>query len=192
MTDWADDIWVFAYGSLMWQPGFDFVDTQPALLRGYHRAFCIYSHHYRGTPERPGLVLGLDKGGSCRGLAFRIAGARAEETLAYLDARELISWVYRRRRLSLRLPGRHIVAYGYVADPTHTQYAGRLPLEEAAAIIGQSRGATGANRDYLEATVCHLREMGIRDSTLHRMLDRLDEARGRIAPRPRGAGSRPE
>ena len=119
--------WVFAYGSLMWNPGFAYTDRQPAMLDGFHRAFCIYSHHYRGTPAKPGLVLGLDKGGSCRGIALRFAPDTRDAVVAYLNERELIGYAYRPAIVTATLEaGQPVAAYTFVTDPTHPQYAGDL------------------------------------------------------------------
>ncbi len=161
------DFWVFGYGSLMWRPGFAHVETARAHLRGYRRALCIRSHTHRGTPERPGLVLGLDRGGSCLGLAFRVPGELADEVLPYLRARELISHVYFEKRLPVRLnDGRLVEALTYVADRRHRQYAGALLAAEAAEIVAGAWGQSGANVDYVVSTVDHLRKMGIRDHGL--------------------------
>ncbi|MBI4184860.1 MAG: gamma-glutamylcyclotransferase [Proteobacteria bacterium] len=173
----------------MWRPGFAFVEARPALLRGYHRAFCVYSLHYRGTPARPGLVLGLDRGGACRGIAFRVAAGRAAETLAYVDRREQITTVYERRLVPVRLAAATVRAYTYVADRGHPQYAGKLSEDEVAAIIGASAGVAGTNRAYLESTVAHLDAMGVRETTLHRLLARLRRPGAETPPRARGAGS---
>ena len=91
----ADDLWVFGYGSLIWRPGFDFLERVPARLIGAHRALCVFSHVHRGTPGRPGLVLGLDFGGACRGVAYRVAAKKRADTIAYLRAREQATNVYR-------------------------------------------------------------------------------------------------
>src|SRR3546814_18492414 len=123
----------------MWNPGFDFLEKRPALLRGYHRAFCIYSEHYRGTRERPGLVLGLDRGGSCRGIAFRVAQAAAREVLGYLWDREMVTSVYAPRTVALWVGGRRIGAEAFVVAREHAQYAGRLDDAPAARIkIGRA------------------------------------------------------
>jgi len=121
--------WIFGYGSLMWDPGFAFVERHAALLHGYHRAFCIYSHRYRGTSDRPGLVLGLQPGGSCRGIAYRIEDSKREEVFTYLHEREMSNYVYEQRPMPVRLAdGRHIDAYAHVMVRDHPQYTGRLPL----------------------------------------------------------------
>ncbi|MFQ5954693.1 MAG: gamma-glutamylcyclotransferase [Kiloniellales bacterium] len=166
----GQDAWVFGYGSLMWDPGFAHEEVQPALLYAYHRAFCIYSHRYRGTPERPGLVLGLDCGGSCRGRAYRVAGDRAAETLEYLWDREMVSGVYLPRRVSVRLARGRVECWTFVADRNHVQYAGALGLEEQVGLILQGCGDNGRCRDYLANTVRHLDELGIEDGPLHRLM----------------------
>jgi cation transport protein ChaC len=171
-----DDIWVFANGSLMWTPGFEYLEMRPALLRGYHRSFCIYSHYAWGTRERPGLVLGLLPGGSCRGRALRVAADRREAVLAYLDDRE--SAAYRRKLLSVAMPGGAAAAHTYVANREHEQYAGRLPLERAASLIRHGVGHRGSSRAYLQNTVRHLDESGIRDGALHTLLAAVEAAGG--------------
>ena len=173
MTQQAD-LWVFGYGSLMWRPGFAFEERRTGAVHGYHRALCIYSHVHRGTPERPGLVLGLDRGGACRGVAYRVAGALAQETIAYLRAREQATMVYAETRLSVRLAdGRHVEALTYVADRSHRQYAGRLTRGELLAFVTQGRGVSGENPDYVRNTHEHLAEIGIRDETLAWLAARL-------------------
>lgn len=163
------EVWVFAYGSLMWDPGFAYLEAAPALLRGYHRAFCIYSFVYRGTEARPGLVLGLDRGGACRGMAYRIAAAKRAGVLDYLDAREKVTEVYVRRTVPITVGGLKVKAETYLADREHYQYAGKQTLKDAAALIAQGTGVGGSNRDYLESTVNHLDALGITDGPLHRL-----------------------
>lgn len=163
----GDDFWVFGYGSLMWRPGFDFVDRRPALVRGYHRSLCIYSHVHRGTPERPGLVLGLDRGGACQGSAFQVAGDRRDEVLAYLRAREQATSVYLEVWLPVRLDdGRNVQAVAYVVDATHPQYAGRLEPPDLLRYVRQGHGVSGANVDYVQATHEHLMAAGVHDPVL--------------------------
>jgi cation transport protein ChaC len=165
-------LYVFGYGSLIWRPGFAHVAAHPALLRGFHRRFCIWSRHYRGSPEAPGLVLGLDRGGACRGVAFSVPGREAAAVLGYLDARENIGdeVVYARRRLPVRLldSGRMVQAVAYVVDRAAGQYC-RPAAEEAARAIARGIGQAGANRDYLLNTLAHLRAMGVRDAGLDRI-----------------------
>jgi cation transport protein ChaC len=178
----SQDLWVFAYGSLMWNPGFEHVERQPALLRGYHRAFCIYSISYRGTPDCPGLVLGLDRGGACRGIAYRVPETFRVATMTYLDAREMTYFVYVPKTLPVTLDdGRRIFAHTYVADPNHERYAGKLRLDELVPFVLQGYGERGACADYLENTVLHLDELGIRDGLLHDLLERVQERRGTLS-----------
>ena len=182
--------WVFGYGSLMWRPGFAFAESAPARLAGAHRALCVYSWVHRGTRDRPGLVLGLDQGGSCRGVAFRIEPAEAEATLAYLRARELVTGVYREvwRPVRLERPGAPTVtALCYLVDRGHAQYAGALPRERQLELVRDSAGVSGANRDYVLSTAAHLRELGLRDETLFWLAARL----GRPEPGPLGEALEP-
>ncbi len=172
----GEDFWVFAYGSLMWRPGFEFLDRQPALLRGYHRAFCVISHHYRGTAEKPGLVLGLDRGGACRGRAFRVAAAEADHVIGYLHNREMITGVYDPRWLTVETPLGICRAAAFVVDRNHEQYAGKLSARQTADYIAQGVGVMGTNLDYLRSTVAHLDELGIGDGALHRLLRIVEEA----------------
>ena len=169
-----DDFWVFGYGSLMWRPGFAHVETRKARLNGYRRALCISSHVHRGTPDRPGLVLGLDRGGSCLGLAFRVPGDLHDEVMAYLRERELVTNVYLERTLRVRLEtGETADAVAYVVDRAHVQYAGSLDVGDAARRVSGSVGQSGANEDYVLSTVEHLRALGIRDRWLEDVAARL-------------------
>lgn len=173
------DFWVFAYGSLIWKPGFAYQEMIPATLFGWHRALCILSTHYRGCPDAPGLVLGLDRGGSCRGVAYRVAAAEALSVRRYLDERELITDVYIPRFLDLRLAdGRRIPAYVYTARRGHRQYAGRLPLDEVCRLVRRGIGHAGSSRDYLAATVSHLDAIGLADTGLRRLLALVDDHAG--------------
>ena len=158
----------------MWRPGFTFERKVEARLYGYHRAFCVYSHVHRGTPQRPGLVLGLDRGGSCRGMAFAVADENWGETLEYLRAREQATAVYLDREVQLDLEGgERISATTYLVDRAHHQYAGKLSLEEQLRLVRQGVGQSGANPEYVVNTVSHLEEMGVRDGPLHKLLQRL-------------------
>jgi cation transport protein ChaC len=173
----AGDLWVFGYGSLMWRPGFDFVERVDARLLGAHRSLCVYSFVHRGTPERPGLVLGLDRGGACRGVAFRIAAAKRAETVSYLRAREQVTMVYREFVRQVRLkthPEEHAVsALCYMVDRSHPQYAGRLGLEQQLHLVRQGHGQSGHNRDYVLQTVAALEALGYRETELHQLAERL-------------------
>jgi glutathione-specific gamma-glutamylcyclotransferase len=166
----AGDLWVFGYGSLMWDPCFPYVRWAPALIYGYHRALCISSNRWRGTPERPGLVLGLDRGGACRGIAFLVARADVEPALDALWAREMVRRVYRPRLLHARLPDEDIRALAFIADAKHAAYAGRLSIEETAQRVAICCGARGPNLVYLARTIEHLSELGVHDHHLARVL----------------------
>jgi len=165
----ANDLWVFGYGSLMWRPGFDFLEMHRARLYGYHRAFCVYSWVHRGTRERPGLVLGLDRGGSCVGRLFRVPAAEAEAVIRYLDEREMVTGVYVPIEGRVRFGGHEVRARTYIADRGHAQYAGKLPVETQAQLVDGAVGQSGVNRDYVLNTVAHLKTMGIVDGPLHRL-----------------------
>jgi cation transport protein ChaC len=172
----AEDLWVFGYGSLMWRPGFAYLERIEARLIGAHRALCVYSFVHRGTPERPGLVLGLDHGGTCRGIAYRVAAAERARTIAYLRAREQATSVYLERVRSIWLksePTRRVPALCYIADRGHVQYAGRLTLEQQLHHVRQGHGQSGANRDYVIETVASLEELGYRETELHLLAARL-------------------
>ncbi|MCL7998700.1 gamma-glutamylcyclotransferase [Brucella sp. 21LCYQ03] len=167
-----NDFWVFGYGSLMWRPGFAHVETMRAHLHGYRRSLCIYSHVHRGTPDHPGLVLGLDTGGSCLGIAFRVPADMTDEVMVYLREREMSNNVYHEKWLGLRLAdGRDVKAVTYIADRRHSQYAGSLKAEDAAAIVASARGDSGANIDYVSNTLEHLRNMRVRDHALEHVND---------------------
>ena len=183
----AEDLWVFGYGSLMWRPDFPFLERVEARLIGAHRALCVYSFVHRGTPERPGLVLGLDHGGTCRGIAYRVPAAERDKTVDYLRAREQVTSVYREcmRPIWLKgLPERRVQALVYMVDRGHVQYAGRLSLEQQLHHVRQGHGRSGANRDYVIATVAALEQLGYRETELHLLAERLKgvhEAHGAIA-----------
>lgn len=168
-------IWVFGYGSLIWEPGFAYASRQIARLDGYERSFCMRSIHHRGTPEAPGLVLALDRGaGGCQGVAFEIPARIAEESLEYLRARELISAAYLEERCMIALQDGDLVeAVTYVIDRDHGQYCGGLPLEAQAQIIARAVGGRGPNASYLFNTATHLAELGLRDAQLDWLATRV-------------------
>jgi len=171
-----EDLWVFAYGSLMWRPDFPFVERVEARLVGAHRALCVYSFVHRGTAERPGLVLGLDHGGTCRGIAYRVSAGDRADAVAYLRKREQVTSVYRevirpiwlQRKREQRVPG-----LCYMVDRGHPQYAGRLSLEQQLHHVRQGHGISGANRDYVTATVAALEQLGYRETELHLLAQML-------------------
>jgi cation transport protein ChaC len=191
--DHADeDLWVFGYGSLMWRPGFVYKERVPARLVGLHRALCVYSFVHRGTAEKPGLVLGLDRGGTCRGIAYQVDKTLRAETLAYLRTREQVTHVYREimRPVTLAAAARdrtlggasdpgldaseaRVPALVYVVDRSHPQYAGRLDLAEQLHLVRQGHGHSGANRDYVLETIKEIEAQGCFDAKLHRLAELL-------------------
>lgn len=185
----AKPLWVFAYGSLMWNPGFATPETRAARLHGWHRAFCIYSEHYRGTPKKPGLILGLLPGGACRGLAHRLPRERYEKVRKYLWTREIDNdGVYEETIRPIHLEdGGTVDALVYLADRAHRQFAGKLPAARAVQLIRQGYGATGSNLDYVLNTVAHLGELGLRDRSLEELARRASSA---ARPRSRTPTSR--
>jgi cation transport protein ChaC len=170
----AGPVWVFGYGSLMWKPGFATPETKPARLQGWHRALCIYSEHYRGTPNKPGLILGLLPGGSCRGLAHRLPRAGYAAVRRYLWTREIDNdGVYEEAIRPVHLAdGRVVSALVYLADRRHRQFAGKLAAATAVKLVRQGRGATGSNLAYVRNTVAHLRELGLQDRALEALAGR--------------------
>ncbi len=165
-----ESFWVFGYGSLIWRPGFDFLVSQPARLYGAHRALCIYSHHYRGTPQKPGLVFGLVPGGSCNGMAFEIGVANRDRVLNYLREREQVTSVYFEVERWVRLNcGKKVLATSFVVNKDHPQFAGNLACSEELALVREARGSAGPNRDYVLNTVEHLDQLHIADRHLHQL-----------------------
>ena len=168
-------MWVFGYGSLLWNPEFPVAETRLAWLAGWHRSFCMRSIHHRGTVEAPGLVLALDAdpAASCAGLVLRVQPGHEDQTLAELRERELVSSAYLERELTVETDQGAVMALTYVIDPDHGQYCGGLPLEEQADIIARAVGGRGPNAEYLLRTVAHLEEIGLRDDDLVWLRDRV-------------------
>ncbi len=186
----AADLWVFGYGSLMWKPGFPFLEKHRAVLTGFHRALCIYSVRYRGTSEFPGLVFGLDAGGFCEGMAFRVAGPDVAATVDYLRDREQVTGVYRAEMRPVRLRGDSVStvrALTFVANPNARQYAGRLPIAVQTRIVLASKGVSGPNAEYVLNTAEHLRLLGVRDRIIEQVVAMLGTAgrNGALLPYPR-------
>lgn len=188
MSSAPPDLWIFAYGSLMWNPGFVFEEVVPARLAGWHRRFCIASHHHRGTHARPGLVLGLDRGGATDGLAYRIAADRAVAVRNYLRAREQIGGVYREAHVKLDLRGEPrstCHALVYLAEQAHPCFTRRAPVHRQAHVIAEASGASGSNIDYFTQTLRELRRLGIRERELERIQTCLGPIPSRsLKPRP--------
>jgi glutathione-specific gamma-glutamylcyclotransferase len=170
------DLWIFAYGSLMWRPNFACEEEAHALLEGAHRSLCLYSIVHRGRPSAPGLVLGLDKGGRCEGMAFRVAAPLVAATRAYLHRRENVTHAYSAAMKPVRLldgSRRTVPALCFLMNRGHRQYAGDLPLERQAWIVRNSVGGSGRNIDYALNTVEHLRALGVHDERLERLMTAL-------------------
>lgn len=180
-----DGFWVFGYASLLWNPGFPVAERRRARLEGWHRSFCMWSIHHRGTPERPGLVLALDEaeGAVCHGVALRVAPGAADETLAYLRERELVSSAYQERWLPVIFEdgGERGEALTYVVDRSHGQYCGALPLERQAQVIAAATGGRGPNTEYLFNTYEHLAQLGIDDPELAWLMRRVRALTGAAA-----------
>ncbi len=166
------DLWIFGYGSLMWAPGFRPAERRTGLVRGYHRAMCILSSRYRGTPEKPGLVMGLCRGGSCWGIAFRVPRARVRAVLGALWKREMLNKVYVPTMLQVAVgPGQRIRALAFVADATHRQFVRELDLHGRARLVAQGIGERGRCVDYIRNTLEHMLALGVNDAHLARILD---------------------
>jgi cation transport protein ChaC len=177
-VDLSAGVWVFAYGSLIWNPAFHFTDRVVGRVFGFHRRFCLWTHLGRGCPEQPGLVLGLERGGSCRGVAYHIAPAAALEELDIVWRREMISDAYVPRWVDVRTPMARLRAITFTINHAHERYARDLSDEEVAAAIAGARGFLGACADYLINTVDHLAALGIHDRPLERLRDLVLARRG--------------
>lgn len=178
---WESDLWIFAYGSLLWEPGFPYSQAEPALLKGHHRSFCVYSRDYRGTSARPGLVLGLDRGGACKGVAYRVPAADVPAAIAYLWRREMRSRVYRLAEVEVELAARRVPALAFLVDPAHPDYAGGLACAEQARLIREGAGASGSAEDYFDRTLAELERLGAIDPALRRLERALKPPRQRRA-----------
>lgn len=172
--------WVFGYGSLMWRPGFPFLEQRKAFLAGYCRRPCIYSRHHRGTSEEPGLVLGLDQGDGCEGVAFRIDINKRPQIVDYLYEREMVGYAYKPTVVPVEVAGEPVDAYTFVADTEHAWYAGHLEEKVAAEVIMAAEGISGLNRDYLMNTVAKLLEVGIAEPELASLAERVRRLTGEI------------
>lgn len=172
----GNDFWVFGYGSLMWRPGFPVAEARSAKIVGFHRKLCIYSHQYRGTPEKPGLVLGLEQGGFCVGLAMKVLASDSINVLDYLRAREMISDVYFERLAPIEFDdGEQTQALTYIANPKNPQYVCGLSRDDELRYVQQGSGSVGPNADYVINTCRHLRDMGIEEDGLEWLADKLEQ-----------------
>jgi cation transport protein ChaC len=175
LRDGAGPVWIFAYGSLIWQPEFEQAAAEPARLHGWHRSFCLYSYDYRGTRSHPGLTLGLDRGGSCHGIAFCLAQESLPQSLDRLWLREMTApRVYDLRTVGVRTGKGVTPALAFTVRRDHPDYAGRLSLDEMARIIAGAAGRRGRCRDYLDSTLRQLAAHGIADRPLRRLASRVE------------------
>lgn len=169
------DFWVFAYGSLMWNPEFHYLRSETACLEGYHRCLCLWSVEYRGTPERPGLVMGLDHGGACVGRAFLISADKAPSIIDQLNQREMLTGAYQSAMQPLRLAtGEQVEGVCLIVRHDHPQYAPHLELNTVVELVRHAHGSRGSNLEYVLNTVQHLRELGLTDAQLNRLAERLE------------------
>jgi cation transport protein ChaC len=166
------DLWVFAYGSLMWSPDFPYAERKAGRVHGYHRSLCILSSRYRGTPDKPGLVMGLCPGGSCRGMAFRVQAGHAKEVMDALWKREMLNNVYTPKLVPVSLAGAHRVhALAFIADTKHRQFVDELDVDGRAKLVAQGVGQRGRCVDYIRNTLEHMRELGVHDPHLTQILE---------------------
>jgi len=175
----GEELWVFAYGSLMWNPAIEFAERSIARIEGWRRSFCFWTPLGRGTPELPGLMLALESGGDCEGVAYRLAPHQVRSELAILWNREMLSGVYQARWVPTKLrDGRTVSAVTFVVDNGHCQYCGDLPVDKAAHHIAFAEGRRGACRDYLANTAAHTRALGIHDHYIEDLVSRVGGLRG--------------
>lgn len=174
--------WIFAYGSLLWNPLFPFAECRPAIVRGRHRRFCLWSPASRGTTKAPGLVLGLDRGGSCHGVIYRLPAKCAHAELTLLWRREMVVGAYRPRWVTVSAGGRALTALTFVVDRRHPQYTGTLSFEHQTSVLGSAVGVFGSSADYLERARVALVSHGIVDPYLEKLAGMIA---GRELPKPR-------
>lgn len=176
----ARDLWVFGYGSLIWNPLFKFVEHRLATVHGFHRRFCLRSRLGRGSVEKPGLMLGLDFGGSCNGVAFRIAARDVRHELKLMWRREMVLGSYAPRWLKARARGKHLRAIAFVVNHAHPHYTGKLPLKTVITTLASAHGRFGSGADYLYQTVDCLTAHGIRDAHLTALSEQVMRAAGGV------------
>ena len=189
-ADLSQGVWLFGYGSLIWNPAFHFTDRRVGSIDGHHRRFCLWAPWGRGCPERPGLVLGLERGGSCRGVAYHIAAEAVREELAIVWRREMAGGAYLPRWVEVHTAPGKLRAITFVINHEHERYAHDLPDEQTAEVIATAGGCYGPCADYLINTVDHLAELGIDDRPLERLRARVIERGPRVAAAGRSSPPR--
>lgn len=172
----GEPVWLFGYGSLIWNPAFEFAECGIALIHGWHRRFCLWMVSGRGSPEVPGLMLALDRGGSCRGIAYRLSEQQVENELILVWRREMLSGVYDARWVEAATAAGPVRAITFTANRAHDRFVA-LPEDRVATMVGQAEGALGSCREYLERTAGHLEALGFRDAALERIRARVGTLR---------------
>lgn len=168
------NLWVFGYGSLMWNPEFTYTESTTARLYGYHRRLCLWSVRYRGTPEKPGLVVGMAPGGSCSGIAFKVKDVDIESTIDYLYEREMVSNAYKPIIKDTHLSDKRIVrALTFVSKPDHPQYAEKMSIAKITNVVADAHGPKGSNIEYIINTAAHLQTIGIDNTEIHHVANKL-------------------
>lgn len=170
----GEDVWLFGYGSLMWNPACEVAESRPVRLHGFHRRFSLWNTFGRGTPERPGLMLALEPGGSCAGIGLRIAADKVESELGAVWAREMTTSSYVARWVRVRSANGAMDAITFVVNPASARYAGRLSREETARLVAQGAGPFGTSRAYLEGVVQRLAQLGLRDRAMGELLREVE------------------
>ncbi len=176
------DLWLFAYGSLIWNPLFHFAERQPALVHGLHRRFCLWSRMGRGSPDRPGLMLALEHGGRCHGFAFRIPAHLLRTELTLIWRREMVMGSYQARWVNALVRGQPVRSLAFVVNRKGWQYAGKLPADEVVQVLAHARGRLGSSADYLFQTVDCLRSNGVQDAPLFALAEQVARLRAPLAP----------
>ena len=175
----SGDLWLFGYGSLIWNPAFHFAEQRKGRIHGWHRRFCLWTPLGRGSPDRPGLVLGLERGGACTGMAFRLAADQVASELDIVWRREMLSGAYRPRWVRVQSAEGPIDAIAFTIDPANPRYAGRLDEDEIVDVVATAVGRLGPCTDYLFKTALALKELGLEDRVLNRLKARVEARLGR-------------
>ena len=168
-------VWLFGYGSLMWNPAFSYAERRSGTLRGWRRRFCLWMRLGRGTPEQPGLMLALDRGGTTRGVAFRLAQGEERAELLLVWRREMFTAAYHARWVSLTTDEGPVHAIALVVNREHDQYAAGIDEDEVVKHIASAHGPLGSSAEYLFETLAHLEQLGLRDRCLERVGQSLVE-----------------